>query len=202
MSVFVTNAQIKTTTNLKPVIIEAEAGRLSKNVAVSNEGKIRYIFPKTNWESWDVPRDSSSMITYQIKFKTPGYYNLYARVKVGATPRKDDSFFAAKGFGLKEIKKENWICINELYSWGYTDKDSIVSKAGVAEGGVWKWINVTQGFCTPVEANRIFYISKANQTVTFQLATREDGLFIDKFAFCPVGYEFTVEQLDCRKTRK
>lgn len=178
------------------VVVEAESGHSCKDVERSAENQISYIFPKTNWESWEVPRDSDCMVTYKIKFKIPGYYNLYARVKVGSTPRKDDSFFAAKGFGLKEIKKENWICVNELYSWGYTSKDSIVSKAGTAEGGVWKWINVTQGFCTPTEANHVFYVAKANQIVTFQIATREDGLFIDKFAFGPVGYDYTISQLD------
>lgn len=180
------------------VVVEAESGKLSKDVEIQKEGKISYISPKSNWESWDIPRDSNSMITYQIRFKTPGYYNLYARVKVGSTPRKDDSFFVAKGFGLKEIKKENWICVNELYSWGFTGKDSIVSKAGTVGEGVWKWINVTQGFCTPAEANHIFYISKANQTITFQIATREDGLLIDKLAFGIVGYKYTVAQLDCK----
>lgn len=201
MCICTTSSQIQTSKCQKPVVVEAESGKLSKDVAISNEGKISYIFPKTNWESWEVPCDSNSIITYTIKFKKPGYYNLYARVKVGATPRKDDSFFAAKGFGLKEIKKENWICVNELYSWGYTSKDSIVAKTGIAEGGVWKWINVTQGFCTQTESNRFFYITKANQTVTFQVATREDGLFIDKFAFGLVGCEFTVAQLDKKTIR-
>jgi endo-1,4-beta-xylanase len=200
LSVYATNAQIQTSKSQKPVVVEAETGRLSKDVGVSNEGKIRFIFPKTNWESWEVPRDTDSMITYQIKFKAPGYYNLYARVKVGPDARKDDSFFVSKGFGLKEIKKQNWICVNELYSWGYTNKDSIVAKTGNVESGVWKWINVTQGFCKPTEANSVYYVSKTNQIVTFQLATREDGLFIDKFAFCPVGYDYTVAELDNRKS--
>lgn len=196
------NAQISTSKNNKPVVVKAESGRFGKAVEVSNEGKIKYVFPKTNWESWEMPRDTNSMTTYRIKFKKTGYYNLYVRLKVGSTPRKDDSFFAAKGFGLKEIKKESWICVNELYCWGYTHNDSIVAKAGVAEGGVWKWINVTQGFCTSAESNRIFYVSKANQTVTFQHATREDGLYIDKFAFCSVGYDYTVAQLENKKDGK
>lgn len=180
----------------KPVVVEAESGKPGRDVQILSDGNIKYVTPKTNYTDWSVPKDTDSMVSYSVTFNEPGYYMLYAHVRVGKEPREDDSFFAGKGFGIKEIKKENWILVNELYSWGYTDKTSVVDSAGTAGGEVWKWINVSKGFCAPAIAKSCFFVEKANSTKIFQIATREDGLWIDKFVFGKVGLTFTVDELN------
>jgi endo-1,4-beta-xylanase len=70
----------------------------------------------------------------------------------------------------------------------------IVLDAGSAYTEIWKWVNMSM--FNPGDGSLTFRVEKDNLTQTFQIGAREDGLDIDKLAFAPAGYYYTVENLD------
>ncbi len=180
-----------------PVIVEAESGAAGSGIATAWEGDIGYVTAKTTFTGQTGPDDSTRLITYEITFRDTGYYQLFVRMRVGAGAWDDDSFFAARGFGPKSLTAGNdWLFINGLASAGFTASSDLVEEMGVAGSQVWKWVNISLNFFPAASAKTTFHVDSVNLTRTFQIATREDGLMIDKLAFGKADLFYTVETLD------
>ena len=179
----------------KPVVVEAESGTGGSNYAAMQSGGVTYISPTTNNGNLTYPGDSSRIKTYQVTFADSGSYNLFARVRVGADTYNDDSFFYGHGFGIKnDTSSPDWYMVNGLASAGFSDAGAFVDGPGSLGSGVWKWINITKNVYN--SKGDSFSVSMDSLTKTFQIAGREDGLDIDKFAFGKTNLYFTVENLD------
>ncbi len=78
---------------------------------------------------------------------------------------------------------------------GFTLPSDKVTGGGVATANVWKWVKLSafDGGEPPVTE---FPVSASNLTQVFQVAGREDGLGLDKFAFGVKGVYYTVYDLD------
>jgi endo-1,4-beta-xylanase len=182
-------------TNRKPVIVQAESGKLGSNFAARQDGGVTYVTVKTNTTGYS-PGDTSRMITYQITFQDSGSYNFFVRLRVGPNGFDDDSFFYGNGFGEKNATSSaDWIFVNGLGSGGFSDSAAYVDGPGPMGSNVWKWVNLTKNGYQGSPGNP-FYVSLDNMTHTFQIGGREDGLSIDKFAFGKSYLYFTVGALD------
>ena len=182
-------------TNRKPVIVEAESGKLGSNFPARQVDNITYVTVKTNATGYS-PGDTSRMVTYQITFQDSGSYNFFVRLRVGPNGFDDDSFFYGNGFGEKNAAtNSDWIFINGLGSGGFTDTSAFVDGPGPMGSNVWKWVNLTKNGYQGSPGNP-FIVSLDNLTHTFQIGGREDGLSIDKFAFGKSYLYFTVAALD------
>ena len=74
-----------------PVVVEAESGDACSGFALAQDGKITYITTITSHTN-QTPAYTASIITYEVTFADSGYYNLFARVRVGAvTLQEKDS---------------------------------------------------------------------------------------------------------------
>lgn len=182
----------------RPVLVEAESGVVGSNFVVNTEESTTYITiqPSGGGES---PADTARVATYTVTFPDSGTYNLYARVKVGSGTYNDDSFFYGNGFGVQDVAlNDAWIKVNGLAAAGYADSADIVNDIGGLGSGVWKWVklsqieNGTQGW----ELGPQFVVSEDSLTQVFQIGGREDGLYIDKFAFGRAELYYTVSNLD------
>ncbi|MEJ2545097.1 MAG: hypothetical protein P8Y99_13605, partial [Calditrichaceae bacterium] len=108
------------TAGLRPVIVEAESGQLGSSFNVTVDGEVTSITTTSGHISTTSPGDSSRMATYQVTFKYPGYYYLYVRLRVGPGGFDDDSFFYARGFGVKsDTASADWVFVNGLASAGF-----------------------------------------------------------------------------------
>ncbi|MBN2425112.1 MAG: endo-1,4-beta-xylanase, partial [Calditrichaceae bacterium] len=184
------------TAGLRPILVEAESGQLGSDFSVGQEGDVEFIATTSDYTGLTSPGDTSRMETYQVTFKDPGYYYLYARVRVGSGGYNDDSFFYARGFGEKiDTASADWVFINGLSSAGFSDSSDVVDGPGAEGSNIWKWVNVTQNTYSGAQGDS-FYVSSDSLTKTFQIAGREDGLDIDKFAFGKSTLFFTVGNLD------
>ncbi|HNZ68996.1 MAG TPA: endo-1,4-beta-xylanase [Prolixibacteraceae bacterium] len=180
-----------------PVVFEAESGTAGSGISIGQEGNIGYITAKTNFTGQSSPGDSTRLITCEIIFRDTGYYQLFVRMRVGAGAYDDDSFFAARGFGKKGLSEgSDWVFINGLASAGFSSSSDLVEEMGVAGSQVWKWVNISLNFFPAASAKTTFYVGAGNLIQTFQIATREDGLAIDKLAFGKADLFYTVETLD------
>ncbi|MCB0748547.1 MAG: endo-1,4-beta-xylanase, partial [Ignavibacteriae bacterium] len=180
-----------------PIIVEAESGIVGSNFSVQQDGDITFVSPTKNYTGQSFPEDSNSVITYQVTAEDSGKYNLFARVRVGSDTFNDDSFFSGKGFGAKNDTSANdWVFVNGLASAGFSAAEDYVNDIGIAASEVWKWVNVTKNFFPVDSLHEYFYVDLDTLTNTFQIASREDGLYFDKFAFGKTNLFFTVEDLD------
>ena len=180
----------------RPVIVEAESGQLGNSFSDMQDGDVSYITTTVNHTSSTSPGDTSRMATYQVTFKAPGYYYLYARLRVGLNSWDDDSFFYARGFGEKsDTASGDWVFVNGLASAGFSDSSDVVYDPGTVGSEIWKWVNVSLNTYQSGEPDS-FYVSIDSLTKTFQIGSREDGLEIDKFAFGKSTLFFTVGNLD------
>lgn len=183
--------------SLKPIVFEAESGSCGSSFSIVQAGDVKYITTKENYSEQSNPGDANRVVTYTVTFKYPGYYKLFARLKVGADGYSDDSFFSGKGFGEKvSTEAKDWIFINGLAVGGFTASTNLVEDMGTAGSEVWKWVNISTNFFSGALSKEAFLVTADNLTQTFKLASREDGLAIDKFAFGKVDLYFTVESLD------
>jgi endo-1,4-beta-xylanase len=184
------------TAGLRPVVVEAESGQLGSSFNVTVDGEVTSITTTSGHINQTSPGDSSRMATYQVTFKYPGYYYLYVRLRVGPGGFDDDSFFYARGFGVKsDTASADWVFVNGLASAGFTDSSEIVNGPGTGGSQVWKWVNVSLNTYQS-GAPDSFYVSSDSLTQTFQIGSREDGLEIDKFAFGRSTLFYTVGNLD------
>ena len=180
----------------KPIVVEAESGKVGSNFSTLTSGNITYVTPKTNWTSTGNSGDSSRTIKYQVTFPDSGNYNLFARLRVGSGNYDDDSFFYGNGFGAKnDTSNSDWVFINGLASGGYSDPSAWVDAAGSLGSSVWKWVNVSKNTYSGVPGV-VFYVHPDSLTKTFEIASREDGLDIDKVAFGKNWLYYTVQNLD------
>jgi glucuronoarabinoxylan endo-1,4-beta-xylanase len=181
-----------------PLSIEAESGTLGSNWAVSNSASPVFITILSTGAGGN-PGNATRVASYTVNFPAAGTYNLYARMRVGPGGFNDDSMFYGNGFGTKSPTSDaDWITVNGLAAAGFTGANDIVTGVGSAGNQVWKWVNLSQ-FDVPgsgSEAPITFTVPAGNLTQTFQIGAREDGLDLDKFAFAPTGYNFTVANLD------
>jgi endo-1,4-beta-xylanase len=183
----------------KPVTVEAESGKLGSSWGVLHDAtnNLDYISTKVNYNgSTASPGDTSRIATYQVTFPDSGYYNLFARVRVGPNGFNDDSFFYGSRFGvMNDTAGTDWVFVNGLAAGGFSDSIDIVDGPGSLGTGVWKWANVSKNTYSGVPADS-FYVSKDSLTRTFQIGSREDGLDIDKLAFGKSNLLYTVQDLD------
>ena len=196
-SIYIDNLRIvDASAGKKPVIVQAESGVLGTNYAVLQDGSTTYISPNATYTGLASPGDTSRMATYQITFPDSGYYDLFARLRVGSGTFDDDSYFFGNGFGVKnDTAGADWVFINGLASAGFSDSSALVRDPGTLGSGTWKWVNVTRNSYQG-ESSDSFYVDPDSLTRTFQIGSREDGLDIDKFAFGKSYLYFTVRNLD------
>ena len=178
-----------------PVIVEAESGVGGSNFPMLQDGPVSYVAVATNFITGGSPGDTSRMITYQVTFADSGKYNLYARLRVGAAGFDDDSFFYGNGFGSKrDTAVADWIIVNGVASAGFSNAADVVDGPGNLGTGVWKWVNLKNGYqSTPGQP---FVVNIDSLEQTFQIGGRENGLDIDKLAFGKTSLSFTVANLD------
>ena len=193
-AIYIDNLQVLAVNSA--VTVEAESGELGDSLAVMEENNISYITALSNHTSTTSPGDKSRIATYQVTFQDTGYYNLFVRLRVGSGGFNDDSYFYARGFGVKnDTASADWIFNNGLASGGFSDSSAIVDGAGGLGSGVWKWVNASKNTYSGVPGDT-FYVGTDNHTKTFQIGSREDGLNIDKIAFGKTNLLFTVYALD------
>ena len=180
----------------KPVTVEAESGKLGSSFSVKQDGDITYITTTSNYTGQVSPGDTNRIATYQVTFKDSGYYDLFVHLRVGAGGYDDDSFFYPRGFGDKnDTASGDWVFVNGLAGAGFSDSTDIVDGPGALGSQVWKWVNVSNNTYSGVPGDS-FYVSKDSLTKTFQIASREDGLDIDKISFGKSNLYFSVEDLN------
>ena len=180
-----------------PIIIEAESGKLGTGFSIVQDADLKYITAKVNFTGQASPDDAIRIASYDVTFKYPGYYKLFARVRVGVDGFSDDSFFSGKGFGQKVTTNgDDWVFINGLAAAGFSSSNDVVEEMGVAGSEIWKWVNISSNFFTGTASKEAFLVNADNLTQIFQIASREDGLAIDKFAFGNANLYYTVESLD------
>jgi len=180
-----------------PIIVEAESGAAGSKFSVLTDEDITYVTTNENYTGATNPGDTGRMITYQVTFPDSGYYNLFARLRVNSGGFDDDSYFAGKGFGEKSpVTDDDWVMINGLASAGFYNPTDVVDAMGTSGSGMWKWVNITKNFFQNASAEDTFYVSLDSLTKNFQIASREDGLDIDKLAFGKAYLYYSVEDLD------
>ncbi|MCD0489165.1 hypothetical protein LPB86_13070 [Pedobacter sp. MC2016-14] len=181
----------------KSIIVEAESGKAGSQWETKSELGMDFITVKSDGLSPDHPDNEDRVVTYKVTFPKPGIYNLYARIRVGASGPKDDSFYTSESFG--EISYENqssWTTFNGLFNKGYKSSDAaaVVDEAGAAGTKEWKWIKLT-GFSS-MEKGLPYKVKENALTQIFKLGAREDGIDIDKFVFSPSKQDMTVQALN------
>ncbi|MBN1997839.1 endo-1,4-beta-xylanase, partial [candidate division KSB1 bacterium] len=180
-----------------PVYVEAESGILGSGYSVQQDGDITYVTPTSNFDGQSSPEDPNRVITYQVTFQDTGYYDLFVRLYVGPGTYKNDSFFLARGFGEKNCTAgTDWVYINALMRAGFTDSADLVYDRGLAGWEVWKWVKLGENFFKPASPQEFYYVGIDGLSKSFQIGSREEGLFIDKFAFGKSDLYFTVDALD------
>ncbi|MCX7797169.1 MAG: endo-1,4-beta-xylanase [Melioribacter sp.] len=180
----------------KPIIVEAESGKLGNHFVIKREGNISYITTTVNYIGQTAPGDTNRIATYRVTFPDSGRYNLFLRVRVGSGGYNDDSFFYARGFGIKrDTARADWVFVNGLGGAGFSNPSDVVNDVGTVGSNVWKWVNVSKNTYSGA-LGHVFYVSLDSLTKVFQIASREDGLDIDKIAFGKANLLFTVANLD------
>ncbi len=178
------------------IIVEAESGVIGSQFMTAVDGTTTYV-AIVGATAGSNPITAERVITYTVTFPSAGIYELYARVRVGAGTFSDDSFYYGNGFGAKSpTVNGDWVLANGLAGTvGFTSPSDKVTGGGVAQSQVWKWVKLSafDGGAPPVAG---FPVDASNLTRTFQIGGREDGLFLDKFAFGRQGVFFTVFDLD------
>lgn len=178
----------------EPVVMEAEKAVLGADFATGNDGLLQYVYPKTNNAAFN-PGTNDKVLTFTVTFPEAGTFELYARFRVGAGGFNDDSFFFGKSFGpLTATNPDSWAYVNGLASGGYTSDNDVVAYQGSTGTQTWKWLNVSEYF--NISTPSVFTVSAPNTTLTFQMGSREDGLDLDKIAFCRADYQYTVKNLN------
>src|SRR4030095_4960668 len=178
------------------VVFEAESGVVGPQFATLADGTTPYVAIQSTVAGQN-PTTNDRVITFSVTFPSAGVWELYGRLRVGPATFNDDSFYYANGFGTKSpISDADWILANGLAApVGFTLPGDKVVGGGAAQSNVWKWgkLSGLDGGEPPVAG---FTVPAANVPVTFQVAGREDGLGLDKFAFGKQGVFYTVFQLD------
>lgn len=176
----------------EPVIVEAESGTLGSSVTTGSLSGATYVTAAVNVITAPTGASDTRVSSYQITFPAAGSYDLYARFRVGPAVADDDSWYFGNGFGVTD----NWPLWNTA-SGGFTNAAATVVNDGPAGAQVFKWVRLTAmpnrgGGLGPLA----WVVPEGQLTQTFYWATREDGMFMDKFAFGRAGSCYTVADLD------
>jgi endo-1,4-beta-xylanase len=174
----------------QPVTLEAESGTVGSAYSTGTLDGAAYITIINDSPGFGPPATADGAALYTVTFPSAGNYELYARFRVGPGGGNDDSFFIGDGFGNK-VGTTQWINVNQVDGGGYTAPDDTVRNGGPATTEVFKWFKVT-GFAGPA----VWTVMDGNLTQTFSAAGRENGNFLDKFAFGRQGSWYTVSNLD------
>jgi endo-1,4-beta-xylanase len=178
------------------IVIEAESGVAGSQFSILSDAGVTFAAIQTTVGGFN-PTSDTRVITFTVTFPSAGVYELYARLRVGPETFNDDSFYYGNGFGIKSPTSDaDWILTNGLAApVGYTLPGDKVVGGGPAASNVWKWVKLSafDGGEPPVAG---FTVDAANLTRTFQIAGRENGLWLAKFAFGRQGVFFTVFELD------
>ncbi len=97
-------------------------------------------------------RSASPELVYKINFATPGYYNVWVRVRTVD--------YDSEGFYYSEDQKEFGGWISDYWTH---DKDE-----------KWTWLKVTR------DHGSSFYVETANSTHSYHIWMREEGIYIDR----------------------
>ena len=177
------------------IVLEAESGVVGSQFSIGNDGATQFATIVGTIGGGN-PSVAARVITFTVNFPSAGTYELYARLRVGPATFNDDSFYYANGFGTRSPASDaDWILANNLANpVGYTSPSDKVTGGGLATSGVWKWVKLSayDGGEPPIS----FVVPAGSLTQTFQVAGREDGLGLDKFAFGHQGVFYTVFDLD------
>lgn len=179
----------------RPLLIEAEGGTNGADVQVVTDAvdsSITYITAGVNVA--DAPADAadSRIVSLPVQFPAAGEYQVYARVRIGPDGGDDDSFFVDLGAGAP-----SWQLVNSISGFavqgqpGYQQGAVVDGVRGQSPPGVWIWA---------LFDDFVYTVAEGALSRNVVLATREDGLDIDKLAFAIVGdgftTGFTTDQLD------
>ena len=177
------------------IVVEAESGVAGSQFSILTDDGVTYAAIQSTVGGGN-PTTAARVISFTVTFPTAGIYELYARLRVGPATFNDDSFYYANGFGTKSPTADaDWILANNLAgAVGFILPSDKVVGGGTAQSNVWKWVKLSafDGGEGPVA----FPVDATSLTRTFQVAGREDGLGLDKFAFGRQGVFFTVFDLD------
>jgi len=174
-----------------PTIIEAETATLGADFSIGTDGSVTYITCSDTISGY-APTKTAAMASKSITLPLANTtYELYARVY--APSASADSFFYGAGFGTGNVNQSwTWVSIDNLGTQGFTASGDTVTNGGTAGTNVWKWVKISGMYYGAI------YLACPSWTTTrsFTFAAREGGLRIDKFALCPIGSTFTVNQRD------
>jgi endo-1,4-beta-xylanase len=184
-----------------PVVVEAETGTLGTSLSTGTLNGNTYItgLNGTTAPSAADPASLQRIASYSVAFPAAGNYDLYVRIYAGPNNGNDDSFYISSvGFN-----NQNWGALYNTSSGGYSNPAAPAFVEGTPGAGnpagtsVWKWVRLTNhpgrgGGLGP----NAWVVPAGSLTQTFYWASREDGLFFDKFAFGPQGTCYSVAQLD------
>ena len=174
----------------RPVIVQAENATLGADFTTGTDGSVTYITCSDSTTSY-APTTTAAMASVSVSLTAYTTYDLYARVY--APSSSADSFFYGAGFGTGNANQSwTWISLDNMGTMGFSTSGDTVSVGGSAGYNVWKWVKVSGSYYGAI------YLATPSWTGTrtFQFAAREGGMRIDKFAFCPIGSTYTVNQLD------
>jgi endo-1,4-beta-xylanase len=177
----------------EPVIVEAESGTLGTSVMTGTLEGATYVTAAVNNTSGPTGASDPRVSSYQVNFPAAGDYELYARLRIGPASADDDSWYFGNGFGVTS----DWAFYNTA-GGGFTDPTAtVLPGAGPAGTQVFKWVRLTAlpnrgGGLGPAA----WTVPAGALTQTFYWSTREDGMFMDKFAFGRAGSCYTVADLD------
>ena len=172
----------------EPVIIEAESGTLGADLATNVLDGTAYVTTTLNDTT---PPTAGRIATYTVNFPAAGSYELYARYRVGAEGANDDSWYFGQGFGEKAPGNgADWALQNETNT-GFTAPGATVLNGGTSPVLVFKWVKISGS-----QGPAAWVVPAGALTQSFQWASREDGMFMDKLAFGRAGVCYTVANLD------
>ena len=181
-----------------PAVIEAESGTVGSEFTIGADGTINYI-GITATVGGDNPTNANRTASYSVTFPAAGTWELYVRLRVGPTADpapNDDSLYYGSAFGPRNAAAGgDWTTANNLWNIGFTTPTDRVVGGGTATTGVYKWIKLS-AHSDPEPGVAGFVVPAGALTQIFQIAGRENGLFIDKWAFGLQGVFYTVNDLD------
>jgi endo-1,4-beta-xylanase len=175
----------------EPVIAEAESGTLGAGVMTGTLDGATYVTTIADLTTGPTGASDPRVSSYQITFPAAGNYDLYARMRVGPNAANDDSWYFGNGFGVTN----NWALYNTA-TGGFTAPTATVLPDGPAGTQVFKWVRITGIYGRGGLGPTTWEVPEGALTQTFYWSTREDGMFMDKFAFGRAGVCYTVADLD------
>jgi endo-1,4-beta-xylanase len=175
----------------EPVIVEAESGTLGAGVMTGTLDGATYVTTIADLTTGPTGASDPRVTAHQITFPAAGDYVLYARMRVGPNASNDDSWYFGNGFGVTD----NWQLYNTA-TGGFTAPTATVLPDGPAGSQVFKWVRISGIYNIGGIGPITWPVPAGSLTQTFYWSTREDGMYMDKFAFGRADVCYTVADLD------